>query len=166
MLPLLTLCSQHSITPSFSEQGLEPHMPAWGQPNTYRHLGPPHDPSALLPMRGNGEKTPCVGIWKGCLAGGRSDPIYHDCLCMTVLCAGTGQPTWSTLPMYGNHPNHSPVLSVHAALMGQGDPGTRSVQSHWVKRAQQNLLYHQRGKPILEIPAQENCLKRHPCFPL
>lgn len=91
-------------------------------------------------MRGDGEKTPCVGIWKGCLVGGRSDPTYCDCLYMTVLCAGTGQTAWSTLPIYGDLPNHSPVLSVHAARMGQGDPGTRSVQSQWVKCAQQTLL--------------------------
>lgn len=59
-------------------------MPAWAQLNTYRHLGPPHEPSALWPMRGNGEKTPCVGIWKGCL-GWRQEWSHipwlpmHDC---------------------------------------------------------------------------------------
>lgn len=59
---------------------------------------------------------------------------------MAMLRAGRGQPAQSTLHTYVDLLKHSPVLCVHAACVCQGDPGIKSMQSQWVKDAQQILL--------------------------
>lgn len=145
---LRCLCWQRaaSTTPSFSVQGLGPCVPAWAQPDTHRHVGPLLHPSALRSVIGDGGKTPCLGTQRGCWVRGRRDPLQCDCPYTAVLRAGRGQPARSTLHAYGDPLNQSPVLCVHAACVCQGDPGTKSMQSWWVKGAQQTLLSHQMGQ--------------------
>lgn len=81
-----------------------------------------------------GRKPP---LWELCKdAGLEAEGIPY----MAELHAGTARPAPSTLHMYRDFRNRSPVLCALTACLCQGAPGTKSVRPRWVKSAQQTLL--------------------------